>query len=372
MKEQNNEANKGKKKLFKANRFINPAIINFVNFSFRKWWLFLIIGIVGGLAGIFYAASQKMMFESRLTFAIDAGSTEGGASGALNLAAQFGFALGAGQNMFEGDNILEILKSRRIIERVFLSTDTFNSKENTLAEYYMDISGIREGMKLKNQGDLHLLPGAKKGALTYKQDSLLSSLYFLFAEKHIVADRVDKKLSIYELKVKSVDERFSKIFTDRLIQQAGDFYTDITSKKDRETLEILEQRVASLKSNVGQSIDTKIAGEDANVNPAFAAAQAPGLKQQYNIKAYGEAYGEMFKTLEMARYQYLKKIPLVQIIDQADYPMKKIKKGKLVTGLQFAIVLVSFSLFLFFISFLFKDVEQAENAGEATEHNQLD
>jgi hypothetical protein len=360
MSEQNNDA-KTDKAIVPGNRYINPALLSFINFLLRKWWLFLIIGIAGGLAGIFYASAKKMMFESRLTFAIDAGSNEGPASGAINLAAQFGLSLGSGQSMFDGDNIFEILKSRRIVENVLLSTDTFNSKVYTLAEYYMEINGVRAALdKNIHVRGIHLPPGSKKETLSYKQDSILSIIYSEFADKNIFADRVDKKLSIYELKVTSLEERFSKIFTDRLIEEAGSFYTEITSKKDRETLAILEQRVASLKSNVASSIDTKTSGEDANVNPAFAAAQAPILKQQYNIKAYGEAYGEMFRTLEMARYQYLRKIPLVQIIDQADYPMNRIKKGKLITGIQFAVVLVSFSLFLFFISFLFKSTSSRE------------
>ena len=41
----------------------------------------------------------------------------------------------------------------------------------------------------------------------------------------------------------------------------------------------------------------------------------------------------MFKNLEIAWFQYLKKIPLMQIIDHADYPMERIKPSKLLCGL---------------------------------------
>lgn len=337
------------------NKYISQPILNFIQLVLKRWWLFLIVGLLAGTGGIINASFKKPVFESRLTFAIDAGSNEGAASGAMNLAAQFGFAFGSGQNMFTGDNILEILKSRRIVENVLLSVDTFNNKAYTLAEYYIEISGFREVLdgnaRIKN---VHFPVGSAKKSLSYLQDSILNLLFLGFNRENIIASRPDKKLSIYELKIVSLDERFSKIFTDRIIEQASSFYTEITSKKDRETLQILEQRVASLKSNVGASISSRASSQDANVNPAFVAAQSPILMQQYNMQAYGEAYKEMFKTLEMARYQYLKTIPLVQIIDSADYPMKKVKKGKLKTAILFSFVACFIVMFILWVISLLK------------------
>lgn len=338
-----------------GNKYINPGIFALFNLLIKKWKLFLIAGVLAGIGGFFYAYIQKPQFESRLTFALDAGSSEGGLSGAMNLAAQFGLGLGAGQNMFDGDNILEILKSRRIIENVLLSTDTFNSKPISMMDFYLEISGLRkiynDKERLKN---ISFPVGSEKKNLSYVQDSILNNAFLSFSSGFISSGRPDKKLSIYEVKVTSLNEKFTKDFTDRLVEATTQFYTEITSKKDRETLEILEQRVESLKNNVGASINTKASSQDANVNPAFATAQVPAIKQQYNMQAYGEAYKEMFKTLEMARYQYLKKIPLLQIIDHADYPMKMIKTGKIKTGLLFSIIAVFFIAMIIWLSSLLK------------------
>ena len=150
-----------------------------------------------------------------------------------------------------------------------------------------------------------------------------------FADKYIVAQRPDRKLSIYEVNVTSPDEKFTKDFTDRIVAETNNFYIEIRTKKSKQTLDILEDRVATMKGNLNSSITNKAAVQDVNVNPAFSAAQVPVLKQQTNIQVYGAAYGEMFKNLELARFQYLNEIPLMQIIDRADYPMEKIKFGKL-------------------------------------------
>ncbi|HVZ97326.1 MAG TPA: Wzz/FepE/Etk N-terminal domain-containing protein, partial [Chitinophagaceae bacterium] len=84
-----------------------------IRLIFRKWWLFLIIGIVAGLAGIYYASQQKIAYQSKLTFALD---QAGGESNLMSFAAQFGFSFGGNNDVFAGDNIIEIMQSRRIVE----------------------------------------------------------------------------------------------------------------------------------------------------------------------------------------------------------------------------------------------------------------
>lgn len=334
-----------------ANTEGEMPIISFIKFILKKWVLVGIICLLSAICGVIYSSFKKPKYESRLTFSLDAGSSEGTLSSAMNFAAQLGIGFGSGQSMFDGDNIIEIMKSRRMIETTLLSYDTFDNKPYTLAQYFYEKSGLQSAYsKKKNLKNIQFPCGVKKAELSYLQDSVLYNIYLIISKENLSASRPDKKLGIYEVKVLSANERFSKIFTDRIVSFTSSYYTEITSKKELETLEILEQRVASIKEDVGTSIENRAGVQDANLNPAFAAAQSPLLKQQYNIQSYGEAYKEMFKTLEMARYQYLKKIPLLQIIDNADYPMKIIKIGKLMAAIYFsAIAFILTSIILIFL-----------------------
>jgi len=337
-----------------ANYPINLSAINHLNNLFRmilkKWWLFAIVGLGTGIAGLIYASNQKPVYKSRLTFALDDGGNNGMGS-FVNLASQFGLSVGGGKDIFEGDNIIEIMKSRRMVERVLLSVDTFHYKAPiTLIEYFLDTTGRRKNQKIK---DIHFPVGQIKSNFSYQQDSLLFTIYQEFVNNYIVAQRPDRKLSIYEVSVSSPDEKFTKDFTDRIVAETNKFYIEIRTKKTKETMDILEDRASTMKGNLNTSITNKASVQDVNINPAFSAAQVPVMKQQANIQVYGAAYGEMFKNLEMARFQYLNEIPLMQIIDPADYPMQKIKLGKLKTGIIFSIVSCFFTLFLFwFISIL--------------------
>jgi capsule polysaccharide export protein KpsE/RkpR len=314
----------------------------------NKWWLFLIIGLLGAIFGYFYALHQRTEYQSYLSFALDEGGSEGGGSAALGIAAQFGLSLGGSQNIFAGDNILDIINSRRMIEGTFLSVDTFDNKPMTLIEFYLQNERMNTH-ESKNITPIHFYPGESRDSFSYAKDSLLYSVYLAFSQGNIIARRPDKRLNIYELLVTSHNEKFSKVFTDKLMEETNAFYTQIRSKKAGETLQILEKRVPDMKQKLDASIANKAAIQDANLNTPLADAEVPLLKQQSNSQVYAAAYGEMFKNLEIARFQYLQSIPLLQIIDAANYPMKTIKPGKLKTAIIFSVIATFIFLTVFII-----------------------
>ena len=323
-----------------------PAIImlnSFLKMILKKWLLLVIVVLLAGIGGIFYARNQKIQYKSRLTFALDDNGSSSG--GFMNIASQLGLSINGGNDIFTGDNISEIMKSRRMIEKVLLSVDTFNNKPYTFIEYYLE-----ESAKPKSHSEMkiHFPVSQLKSTFSYQQDSLLYETYKVFSN-NILAQKVDRRLSIYEVSVTNPDEKFTKDFTDKIVAETNNFYVEIRTKKAKETLDILEKRVADMKGSLNSSITDMANIQDINVNPAFSKAQVPVQKQQANIQVYGAAYGEMFKNLELARFQYLNEIPLMQIIDAADYPMQKIKIGKLKTAITWMLVSGFIMVFIFWI-----------------------
>jgi hypothetical protein len=335
------------------------SLRSFMKFIFRYWLLLIIVGVVAGILGIVYSVYKKPEYKSHLTFALDDADNGGGLANIMNLASQFGLNFGSSKDLFSGDNILEIMRSRRMIEGVLLSVDTFSNKPYTFIEYYLEIAGKRKGnSKIKN---IHFSSGESRTNFSYQQDSLLYKTYLDFSDKNVIAQRPDRKLSIYEVSIISPDEKFTKDFTDRLVAETNNFYIEIRTKKAKETLAILEQRAATMKGNLNSSITNKAAVQDVNINPAFSEAQVPVQKQQANIQVYGAAYGELFKNLELARFQYLNGIPLMQIIDPANYPMEKIKIGKLKMAIIFAFLAGLLSLIIVGTRDLFRNPASINN-----------
>jgi uncharacterized protein involved in exopolysaccharide biosynthesis len=307
----------------------------------KKWWIILLVVTFATSLGILYAWIKKPQYQSSLTFALEENGG-GGISGALSLAAEFGLNLGGSRSIFSGENILQIINSRRVVEKVLLSIDSLDKNNpRTIAQYLLDLN---KDEKKKSKKSLDRLlsvsfpPGKMRSDFTYLEDSILFVLYKDEILPNLIAHRPDKKLGIFEIQFTSPDERFTKIFTERILKETSDFYTELRSKKSRQTMEILERRVAALRGNVSSAIIGRSDIQDANLNPAFAAAQAQVQVKQADLSAYGGAYAELFKNLELARYQFLQDMPLLQVIDAADYPMKKIKHGRLFMGIVFGMV----------------------------------
>ena len=330
----------------------------FLNQIKKLWWLFLIVSFLFGVAGVLYAHFKKPVYQSRLTFALDDGGSQNELTGARSIASQLGINIGGNANVFADDNIIEIMLSRRIIEKVLTSEDDFNNKKYKLVEYYLNESGFRESApndsKIKN---VHFPVGQDRLSYNYDQDSVLFLAYNDFTNDLISVNRPDKKLNLFQVQVSSFNEKFSKVFTDRLVAETDSFYTEICTKKAKENLSILEQRVEAMRVNLHSSISSKAFSTDANLNPAFSETTVPLQKEQVNIEVYGESYAEMFKNLEIAWFQYLKKIPLMQIIDHADYPMLRIRTSRILAGIIFAFI----GLFLLSIFILIKMIFRRES-----------
>ncbi len=303
--------------------------------------ILIIAFIIGGVLGCVYAFLKKPLYQSHLTFSLDEGSSTSG-SGITGIAAQFGISVpGTNSGMFSGDNIMEILPSRRIIESVLLSIDSFDNKPTTLIDHYLKINGLN-----KVDGNaMMFFPSSpfNRDNLSYTQDSILYETYFDISNADIKVAKPEENLSIFEVKFISRDEKFTKVFTDRLVKETIKFYTELKTKKNKETLDVLEQRVATLQDSLNKSISNKAVVTDANINPAFAVPQTPIQKQEFGIQVYSAAYAEIYKNLELERYQFLHNIPLLQVIDQADYPMEKVRSNKIVFFLLFGLLFVFIS-----------------------------
>ena len=71
----------------KSSSAIN-GLNDFLRVVIKKWWLFVVFGIIAGVGGIIYASKQKTTYKSHLTFALD---DEGNSAmcSVLSLASQF-------------------------------------------------------------------------------------------------------------------------------------------------------------------------------------------------------------------------------------------------------------------------------------------
>lgn len=306
-----------------------------------KWLILTLAALIGGLIGFIRVYKQKVKYTGRLTFAMENDNAGGGFGSALGLASSFGFDLGSGSGggAFSPANMVELMKSRKLIEEALLSTVKVNNTKISLAEMYININGWRNVWKKNNpvmNRQIQFNPNADRTMFTVQQDSVLGIIYDNVIEYNLTVKPIEKKVSILSLEVKSENELFSKFFAENLAKVATDFYIETISKKARYNVSILEKQADSIRAELNGAITgVAIANDNTfNLNPALNVKKTLSSRRQIDVQANIAVLTEVVKNLEIAKVTLRKETPLIQIIDTPILPLPKDKRSPL----KFAII----------------------------------
>ncbi len=304
-------------------------------YLFSKWLLILLTGFIFGLGGILYAWLQKPVYKAEITFAPETGKSSSLGMYA-GLAAQFGIDMGGGGGgVFEGENLIEFLKSKMLIEKTLFTPVQIGNNKELLIHYYARSNKLYEWWKGKPE--LADIDFTKNQAGLRARDSLLNGI-ILDIRQALVIGRVDKKLSIISASLMSENEVFAKSFIEQLARNGIQYYIDYRSKKSRENVSILQHQFDSVRRILSGSIASAAITTDLNVNPTRQVVRAGIQNKQIDIQANGQLYGELLKQLELSKIALQKETPFIEIIDTPRYPLEMKKMGRLRGGLLFATV----------------------------------
>jgi hypothetical protein len=308
-------------------------------FLLSRWLVLVSAVIIGGAIGVGYAFIQKPNYKASLSFALeDEKQGIGGLSGALGLATTLGIDLGSSAGgAFSGANLIELLKSRNIVEKALLNPITINGKTQSLAQYFINFNELdKKWFKKPELKNIIFGVNADRSSYTLKQDSILGILYYKIVggeedEGLLNVVQKDKKISIISIEVKSVNELFSKVFTESIAQEVSRYYIEIKSKKARQNVAILQYQTDSIRAELYGAITGVAAAADNTfgLNTAMMVRKTPGTRRQVDVQANTAILTQLVTNLEMAKVSLRKETPLIQVIDRPILPLKKEKVGKL-------------------------------------------
>jgi hypothetical protein len=299
-----------------------------------RWKFILIFSVLGGGLFLAYAFVKKPLYTAKLSFALEDSKTGGGLGAYSGLASQFGFDLGGSSGAFSGDNLLELFRSRSMIEKALLTPLTVDGKSETLAELYINFNNLRS--KWKNDPELanvKFLPGSDNSKFSLKQDSLLGDFWNTLLLRNLYVDKVDKKLSIIVVKVTSKNEIFSKSFAEILTNEVSKFYIDTKIIKASRNVNILQHQTDSVRSALNLAINGVASSIDINpnANPNRMILRTPSQHKQIDVQVNTAILSELVKNLEISKVSLRNETPLVQIIDLPILPLKKDKVSRSVS-----------------------------------------
>jgi hypothetical protein len=297
-----------------------------------QWKIIVIAGIIGAAIGLTYSFIKKPVYTATLSFALEDEKGGGGLGGALGLASSFGLDLGGGGgSIFTGSNLTELFKSRSMVEQTLLTPVSYEGKNISLAEMYIQNNEWRDSWENKpNFKNIEFLPNADRKDYTRSQDSILGVMYADLSKNSLVVGQKDKKVAIISIDVNSTNELFAKYFTEALVKEVSDFYIETKSKKSRENMNVLERQTDSIRRALNGAITGVAVANDNTfgLNPAMNVRRAPSARRQVDVQANTAILTELVKQTELAKVTLRKETPLIQVIDQPILPLKKEKFGK--------------------------------------------
>lgn len=344
-----------------------------IKFYFSNYTIIAISIAVSLFFATLYYVWEKPKYQADATFVLmESGGSKGGSLASLT--SQFGIDIGSmsGQNnIFSGDNVFDIFKSRIIIENTLLSIYPLDSTKTLADIYYQNLHKRRFLTFLQNNNSINFkqLLNTKSNR---ERDSILNELIQNIILTNIQIDKLNKKSSIIKLTITSTNESFSKIFEEKLLENVKTFYVNIKNSNTQLALIKLQKKADSLQYELGGiSLETfknslpaptsmlnENLAEKINKEKKFIEFNFDKTVNSENIQRRRTItytlFAEVIKNLELTKLTLAQQTPIFQILDMPKFPLYNSKmrlKNLLFIGLIVGIVI---SVFISFVKFIFK------------------
>ena len=276
-------------------------------------FLIVAIGLLFSAGGYFKVTLAKPSYTATLTFALEQGGSGDGLSG---LASQFGISSGA--NGLGGENLLSLMKTRRVVQDVLLSTIFADGDSILLIEQYLRNSpGIMS--KWISSG---ILPVSPLDCCSPDQDSALGEIVDLVNSGGLEVGRSDKKVSFVTVSYTGSDPFFTYSFVELLAAKSIDFYMQTKMANTIANIAKLEHRVDSVSVELQAAMVGYASAQDQNSFTVQSTAKVPSVQKQLKVTMLTTLYGELVKNLELSKTMAAREEPVITVIDRPHYPLR--------------------------------------------------
>jgi uncharacterized protein involved in exopolysaccharide biosynthesis len=302
--------------------------------------------------GLLLSITSDKQYNAELTFVVEdpqSGSSLGAMSG---IASQFGFDVGGSSlSTFSQNNILELLKSRGVVESTLMTKIKIAGKEDLLIEHYLKLNGIKEDWAENpnfDAVDFH-------NKLTYIHDSISGNIWKRIAEEKLVVEMQSDEANIISLSYFSVNEEFAKQFVEVLIDQMSKMYVVHQTAQAKSTLYFLKERADSVFSELELAEEKFAKAKDINQRIVKASGRLKELQLMRRVEVLNTMYLEIIKNLELSKITLLNNTPIINIIDKPILPLEEDKPSKALSAILGAFLGGFLSISFFAFGKLFKD-----------------
>jgi hypothetical protein len=275
----------------------------------------LIVSILFGLAGWFYAKQLPEYYAANILFILSSSDKQQSQDNLIAQQLGLGQKGGNGEGLYTVQNFLGLLvHSKMIRETLLLPYPQENT--HTFASKYMALAGENKGGIFTTKEPYN--------PINKEQISLLRSLAEQIRPALVVKPAEDGT-SFTQFSGRFENEEFAKYFTESLLNYTLSFYVEGKTKEIKNNIKQIEERKDSLLRLLTIK-SRRIANQQVqsiDLNPAYSSAMVEGQIMSNEGEFLSKLYAESVASLEVVKSELRQQTPLFTIIEGAEYPLLK-------------------------------------------------
>ncbi|WP_428653600.1 hypothetical protein [Runella sp.] len=306
-------------------KLIFQKLIQTKDLVLKNWWLILILIGIGTAIG-YYVDSEKnkrVQYVSKITFNVTGSNATQNLGGFGNLLGMSGGSGDAG--LFTGENLFYVIKTRPVLERALLTTVTLaNGKKDFFINYYLDSTFIRQddwGDFLKEWLPVRI-QHSKRDSMSTLERQVFDGVLTKVRDREITIGQPNLKTAFYDLTISMENEMVSKTFSDLLLTTVERVYQETQTRKSREMLKIMKNRVDSLGRVLNRTESRLAQTTVINTEAVAPTAKVEEGRLTRNTTFVTSLYLEASRSLESLQMSIVKESPLFTIIEPATLPLE--------------------------------------------------
>ena len=307
-----------------------------------KSWKILAISIAVSLIALwFWNSNRPPTYEAELTLML---SDDGGQSitGIPSILGQIGLPVSSGK--YNIDKLLEIARSRHILEQVLQHTYWIDGKEYNIAEELIRLYDIDKSWS-ENLGTAyvgHFSQDLDQNQYNYGVKRLHSLINGQETQGGLLQMEYGRDHYIMTFSLESLSEDLSIQYLNAHFDHLKNFYVDKAVEKQKSSYDIIKAKKDSIYSSY-EAIESEIARlRDLNQNSFRSTSSAQLSKLSTESLVLKTAYAKAEENLAIAELALQNNTPLIQLLDP---PIKPIEPNELST-LRLLLYGVTFGLIL--------------------------
>jgi hypothetical protein len=274
----------------------------------------LIIGLLAFLIGL-------LMYEKKQKATYIIAAEEETASGFEGLMAQFGLDVGGSNpgGVFKGENLVELFKTRSMIERTLLNPVPDSDPPQLFADvFFQDTKHARKsifkGVDFKQDRSLQ----------DRRTDSALYLTYEYVRDEVLSVSKPEKKIGFIFVNVIHKQTDIAIAYSHVTIRTVTDFYIESLTRKARLNLDILRYEADSVREILNENLMITARESDLNVNPLWQMMRVEHSKAMIDLQISISLFGELIKNLKLAEISLRRQTPLIEVIEEPRYPLTEV------------------------------------------------